>query len=117
MNKLLSKLKVKSSSSKVLNRSRHYKTFDSTLEELNRSEKSEESPSILKKKNAILVREREQVDCNSFDGIQEITGNQSMDCGSGYQSIARGLSHGCEEVMDVVLQVANRQSQHRDTLK
>lgn len=117
VNKLLSKLKVKSSSSKVLNRSRHYKTFDTTLEELNRSEKSEESPPILKKKNAILVREREQVDCNSFDGIQEITGNQSMDCGSGYQSIARGLSHGCEEVMDVVLQVANRQSQHQDTLK
>lgn len=120
VNILLSKLKVKSSSSKVLNRSRHYKTFDSTLEELNKSGNLEESPlispSILNRKNAILIEEGKQAETNSVDGIQEITRNQSMDCDAGYKSIAKALSHGCEEVMDVVLQVANRQSQHQDTL-
>lgn len=59
MNKLFFKLKVKLSLLKVLNRSRYYKIFDSILEELNRFEKFEEFFLILKKKNVILVRERE----------------------------------------------------------
>lgn len=115
MSKLLSQLKVKSSSSKVLNRSRHYKTIDSTFEEFNRSEKLEQSPPMLNQKDSLLVRQGTQLDTKSVDEIQKTARILSMDCD--VESIARGLSHDCEEVMDVVLQVANRQSQGQDTLK
>ena len=112
--------KVKTSSSKVLNRSRHYKTFDTTLEELNESNTTEKSVSVLTNTNMLSgdIGESERDDRrigmgNDLQSISELSSAGDVE----YQSIARGLSHGCEEVMDIVLLAARKQSEDKDALE
>ncbi|XP_022330973.2 uncharacterized protein LOC111129122 [Crassostrea virginica] len=117
---LLLKSKVKTRSSKVLNRSRHYKTFDTTLEELNESKTTEKSVSVLTNTNMLRgdTEESERDDRrigmgNDLQSTSELSSVGDVE----YQSIARGLSHGCEEVMDIVLLAARKQSKDKDALE
>nr|XP_022330973.1 Bardet-Biedl syndrome 12 protein homolog isoform X2 [Crassostrea virginica] len=112
--------KVKTSSSKVLNRSRHYKTFDTTLEELNESKTTEKSVSVLTNTNMLRgdTGESERDDRRIGMGKDLQSTSELSSVGDvEYQSIARGLSHGCEEVMDIVLLAARKQSKDKDALE
>ena len=112
--------KVKTSSSKVLNRSRHYKTFDTTLEELNESNTTEKSVSVLTNTNMLSgdTEESERDDRRIGMGKDLQSTSELSSVGDvEYQSIARGLSHGCEDVMDTVLLAARKQSEDKDALE
>ncbi|XP_062581318.1 uncharacterized protein LOC134243115 [Saccostrea cucullata] len=132
LNNLISKLKIKTSSSKIFNRSRHYKTVKSTLDELHEG-KDEDHSSIKNSYSKIQLLERtENVSLSVGDeefssarnqsiadvGHQSVTQGVRQDCEDDLGEtisdrdvrIARGLSHGCEDVMDIVLKVASMQT-------
>ena len=117
---LLLKSKVKTSSSKVLNRSRHYKSFDTSLEEVNESKTAEKSVSVLTNTNMLSGDTGESERDDRRIGMGKYLQSTSELSSVGdveYQSIARGLSHGCEEVMDTVLLAARKQSEDKDALE
>lgn len=121
LNHLISKLKIKSSSSKTLSRSRHYQNLDSTVTEL--SGEHENYP-LNTDENVSCRQLSDSTEPDRFsmkDKDVEISEssslNQSTIQGTGYQSIARGLSHGCEDVMDAVLKVAIMQSPNEEALR
>ena len=116
----LLKSKVKTSSSKVLNRSRHYKSFDTSLEEVNESKTAEKSVSVLTNTNMLSGDTGESERDDRRIGMGKYLQSTSELSSVGdveYQSIARGLSHGCEEVMDTVLLAARKQSEDKDALE
>jgi hypothetical protein len=123
VNNLISKLKIKSSPSKTLSRSRHFQTLDSAVVELNQEKKQESFPSNSEENDSgTQLSESIENDRVSLkdkhlgisDGVLE---NQSTIPYNRYQSIARGLSHDCEEVMDTVLKVAVMQTPNQQVLK
>ncbi|XP_061169502.1 Bardet-Biedl syndrome 12 protein homolog [Saccostrea echinata] len=144
LNDLISKLRIQTSSYKIFNRSRHYKTVKSTLDEQH-GVKDDDLLTVKEKYLKIqLLEKTKNISLNEGDeefsfanpgnqsigdvayqtiakGVRQdckdVLGGDYLDIDVGYQSIARGLSHGCEDVMDIVLKVVFMQTPNQDALK